>query len=167
MGCHPVVADERLFPNYKEQIRFAALTLDDLGLCHYGECSIILNTPMICHRATVLHENAASWVRRHTGISPLPTGYRATWADRCKLAVAKLANQFLPGTTIDSFSHLLLKNGSGGNDEFIEVHIWGPMTRRTFALVIVSQAVAKSSPGLVETMSVQLTIAGVPLGVQL
>jgi len=35
-------ADSALFPNYKEEIRFGALSLDGLGISNYGECFIIL-----------------------------------------------------------------------------------------------------------------------------
>jgi len=33
------VADEAMFPGYKEEVRFGALTLDGLGLSNYGDFS--------------------------------------------------------------------------------------------------------------------------------
>ena len=52
-----VFADDALFPGYKEQIRFAALSLDGKGLSSYGECTLILRDHMIAHRASVLEGN--------------------------------------------------------------------------------------------------------------
>jgi hypothetical protein len=53
-----VIADSALFPNYKEEIRFGALSLDGLGVSNYGECFIVLRTDMIAHRASVFEENS-------------------------------------------------------------------------------------------------------------
>src|SRR5271165_2963285 len=41
----------------KREIHFAALSLDDLGLTNYGDCSITLRTEMIAHRTTIFEEN--------------------------------------------------------------------------------------------------------------
>ena len=49
-------ADSALFPNYKEEIRFGALSLDGFGISNYGECFIILRTDMIAHRASVFEK---------------------------------------------------------------------------------------------------------------
>ena len=161
------VAGERLFPNYKRDIRFAALALDDIGLDHYGDCSITLNTPMIAHRASVFHENSSSWADQHMGAPKLPKGYRAVWDDRTKLAVAKLGHQLVQGVGRGSFGRLVLKAGKDGNDELIEVHVWGPMTRRTFALVLVSRETYRSAANLVDGLAEKLAEASVPLGVRL
>jgi len=43
-----------------------------------------------------------------------------------------LAAQFKPETTADEFPQLLLRQGaSSEDDDFVEVHIWGPMTIRS------------------------------------
>lgn len=130
------VADEALFSGYKEHIRFAALSLDGSGLMNYGKCFIILRTEMIAHRASVFEENSVLFME-HQDIGmkdahKLPHGYRATWENRGKLCIAKLAAK-IDGTTLpDAYSGLLLQQGrTSEEDDFVEVHIWGPMTIRT------------------------------------
>jgi len=130
------LTDEALFPGYKEHIRFAALTLTSQGLVNFGECSFVLKSGMIAHRASVFEENSVRWMERH-GIRvaeahDLPRGYRAPWDDRGKLAVAKLGSRIDDTTSPTEFSEILLENGAtSGTDDFVEVHIYGPMTIRT------------------------------------
>jgi hypothetical protein len=136
------LADTVLFPNYKEQMRFGALSLDGRGLPNYGECSIVLREKMIADRASVFEENSALFVERHdikiSRKPNLPKGYRATWAERAKLGVAKLHGKIDSATTPDKYSQILLKPGaSSGDDDFIEAHIFGPMTVLTMERVIV------------------------------
>ncbi|HSN86294.1 MAG TPA: hypothetical protein VL025_06015 [Thermoanaerobaculia bacterium] len=125
------VADEKLFPFYKDQIRFAALSLDGAGLPHYGEASFVFRESMIAHRASVYEENSALFLKRHA-YQP-PPGHRATWAERAKLAVAKLAGEVDAVATAERFADLLLGAGaaSAEDDRFVEVHIWGPLSIRT------------------------------------
>jgi hypothetical protein len=109
---------------------------------------------MIAHRATVFEQNSAIWAAKHVrervrGGSPpetiMPAGHRATWADRGRLGVAKLADRLQPGQDATAIAPILFEPGhSGGDDEFIEVHIWGPMTRRTIEAV----AIKPEQPGL-------------------
>lgn len=130
------VADEALFSGYKEQIRFAALSLDGVGLMNYGKCFIILRTEMIAHRASVFEENSVLFMD-HQNImmrdaDKLPHGYRATWENRDRLCVAKLAAKIDAATLPDAYSGLLLRQGTTSEeDDFVEVHIWGPLTIRT------------------------------------
>jgi hypothetical protein len=124
------LADETLFPGYKEEIRFAALTLDGKGVSSYGECSFVLRNSMIAHRASVFEENSVLFLKRHS--YNLPAGHRASWEGRAKLCVAKLANAIEPSTPESQFPALMLRSGADSqNDDFVEVHIWGPMSLRT------------------------------------
>jgi hypothetical protein len=139
------IADTLLFPGYKQEIRFAALSLDGIGLSNYGECSIVLRDEMIAHRASVFEENSVIFMKRHNvdvwGWEPgkLPKGYRATWDERAKLTAAKLAEKIDAGTTSDQYSAILLRQGATSEeDEFVEVHIWGPMTALTIERIIVT-----------------------------
>jgi len=51
--------------------------------------------------------------------------------------VAKKASELQPNTDPAEFPTLLLQQGATSeDDDFIEVHIWGPMTRRTFERVV-------------------------------
>ena len=136
------LADTVLFPKYKEEMRFGALSLDGHGLPNYGECSIVLREEMIADRTSVFEENSALFVERHNikiSRKPnLPKGYRATWAERAKLGVAKLYGRIDSTTTPDKYSRILLRAGATSeSDDFIEVHIFGPMTVLTMEQVIV------------------------------
>jgi hypothetical protein len=131
------VADEALFPGYKEEIRFGALTLDSRGVSSYGGCHLILRTDMVQHRATAFEENSTMWMKHHdikmAEADNLPRGYRSTWDDRDKLGVAKLAINLAPTTRSEEFSSILMKQAASSDaDEFIEVHICGPLTIRSF-----------------------------------
>jgi hypothetical protein len=103
---------------------------------NYGKCFIILRTEMIAHRASVFEENSVLFMK-HQGIAmedahELPRGYRATWENRGQLCVAKLAAKIDGATLPDAYSGLLLQQGkTSEEDDFVEVHIWGPMTIRT------------------------------------
>lgn len=137
------LADGALFPGYKKDIRFAALTLDDRGVSNYGPCSILLRTGMIAHRATVFEENSTVFME-HQGIKlgeadHLPCGYRATWENRHKLCLAKLYNEIREGMGPADYAAVLIKQGATtGDDQFIEVHIWGPLTARTMEQVTIN-----------------------------
>ncbi|HZT59098.1 MAG TPA: hypothetical protein VFA21_10770 [Pyrinomonadaceae bacterium] len=144
-------ADETLFPYYKDKIRFAALTLDGKGLPGYGECFIVLRTEMIEHRASAFEENSLLFFSKHfkTGIDEetrLPRGYRATWGERGKLCVAKLAGGIDGATTPDAYSGLLLRQGPRPEeDDFVEVHVWGPMTIRTVERVSFNKPTSRTA----------------------
>ncbi|HXU30658.1 MAG TPA: hypothetical protein VN851_08795 [Thermoanaerobaculia bacterium] len=135
------IADEALFPGYKESIRFAALTLDGEGVASYGGdepdgfCFLVLRSEMIAQRATVFEDNSTLVYERHG--SPLPPGLRAAWEDRGKLAVAKLSDSFTADTLEERFPGILLQQASTSEGErFVEVHIWGPMSVRTVERVL-------------------------------
>jgi len=144
------VADGALFPGYKKHIRFGALSLNGLGLANYGECFLVLRESMISHRATVFEENSVLFMDKHdiqmSEAHRLPPGFRALWVERSKLCVAKLADELAQDTKRGTFQEILLKEGRmSANDSFVEAHIWGPMTARSFERVIVSQPKKKSS----------------------
>jgi hypothetical protein len=131
------IADTVLFPHYKKDIRFGALSLDGIGVLNYGSCSITLRDEMISHRASVFEENSARFVERQG--TKIPKGYRAAWNDRSRLCVAKLSGEIDSATGSDKYSGLLLRQGtSSDDDEFVEVHIWGPMTVLTMEKVIIT-----------------------------
>jgi len=161
------VVDSALFPNYKEHIRFAALSLNGVGLSNYGEYSIALRSDMIAHRATVFHENSIVFMK-HQGIKvaevdKLPPGYRATWAERGKLCVAKLYGSIDASTPPDEYCTLLLRQGkTSAEDDFVEVHIWGLMTVRTIEQVTLTNPRAVSR-ATIKTINAKLTKANVRL----
>ncbi|HSS50342.1 MAG TPA: hypothetical protein VLX28_15500 [Thermoanaerobaculia bacterium] len=154
------IADEALFPGYKEKIRFAALSLDNLGLFNYGDCSLVLTDAMIAHRASVYHENSALFLRRHS-FEP-PVGYRAVWRDRARLCIAKLADRLQVFTPARDFAALLLRQGdTSEQDQFIEVHIWGPLSVYCLAKVSIAKRFSSRSPALFRAVRELLHHAGV------
>jgi len=158
------LADEALFSGYKEKIRFAALSLDGLGLPHYGECTLVLREELIAHRASLLEDNSALLMKRLA--YNLPEGWRAAWPDRAVLCVAKLTERLQPGTQEAEFAALLLRPGARPeDDEFVEVHIWGPMSSWTFARVVLSHPATgrKLSKVRVKALRARLASAGITL----
>ncbi|MEN3325218.1 MAG: hypothetical protein V7638_25 [Acidobacteriota bacterium] len=141
------LTDTALFPHYKEHIRFAALSLDGVGLSSFGFCSIELRDDMIGHRASVFNENSVLFMERH-GVKvsrkrDLPKGYRAVWGERGKLCTAKLAASIDSTTASNQYSRLLLAQGaSPETHKFVEVHIFGPMTVLTMAKIKVTSVKA-------------------------
>lgn len=138
-------ADEALFPRYKKEIRSAALTLDDLGPLGYGAWSITLRTPMIERRASVFEENSLIFIKARKvtidGADAMFRGYRASWSDRIKLCIAKLAGALSPATKPGDFAGLLLRQVHGtGTEEFVEVHIWGSLTMRAAEKIVLTKS---------------------------
>jgi hypothetical protein len=130
-------ADAALFPGYERNIRFAALSLDRTGVRNYGACSMTLRADYIAHRSTVFEENSAVFVKRFQvgKLQKALLGQRASWKDRGKLAVAKLGagSQLGPSTQETDLPGLFLRQGAtSADDDFIEVHVHGPMSIRTF-----------------------------------
>jgi hypothetical protein len=155
------LTDTLLFPQYKKEIRFGALSLDGVGLANYGPCSIVLRDDMISHRASVFEENSVLFME-HQGVSisrntSLPKGYRASWDQREKLCVAKLFRKIDSGTTSDKYSGILLKQGANSeDDEFVEVHIWGSMTVLTMERVVITPPQSSKRATIIRAIKAKL-----------
>jgi hypothetical protein len=127
-----------LFGDYAEQIRYAALSLDGAGLKSYGPYALKLREVAIDDRASLLEDNSYVFVENHDIWPPkkIPLGYRATWGERHKLAVAKLSKQVSASTTEPEHPKILLSSaGARGTDEFIEVHIYGGFDNKAIEAV--------------------------------
>jgi hypothetical protein len=164
------VTDEAIFAGYKKEIRFAALSLNGFGLSNYGECSLVLKDEMIAHRSSVFEENTVLWMEhlnvKVSAVDRLPKGFRATWQERGKLACAKLAGRITPETNPESFPHLLLSQGeTSADDDFIEVHIWGPVSARTLECVNVTSVTRDGTLAILEALREKLGRLGIPVDV--
>jgi hypothetical protein len=160
------LADAALFPGYEKHIRFAALTLDGIGLFNYGGCSISLRTDLISHRASVFEKNSILFIElRGSSLlkgKPMVRGYRATWDQRNKLCVAKLYKKIASSTLPAQYSNVLLHQGvTSKEDDFIEVHIWGPMTVRTIAQVVFTPTSDPASRVIIKALTEKLLKTGV------
>jgi hypothetical protein len=135
------VADEILFPGCRDAIRFAALSINGLGPSTYGDAHLTLKDEMISFRSTVFVKNSAQFVKQYTGttagaIALMPT-FRATWEDKGKLSFAKLEPLLEGRDPVLQISKLLLVDvGQVGEEEFIEVHIYGPLTINAVSSVV-------------------------------
>lgn len=106
----------------------------------YGQYNIELRENTISDRASVLEENGIKFVQDSHGIvagRPVPPGYRACWRKRNTLAAAKLHSRLDSGTNAGHFPRILLDPGTGNDDDdFVEVHIYGPINRWSIQRVI-------------------------------
>lgn len=164
------VTDDALFPGDRRDIRFGALSLDGGGLSNYGDCTLVLKDDMIAHRASVFEENSVMFMNhldiRMSEAADLPVGYRATWSDRGKLSVVKIAESVNADTDASHFPALLLTEGITSNDDnFVEVHIWGPMTAHTLDRVIVRGSAARSGHAILGALTERLGRLGVGIEV--
>lgn len=127
-----------LFGSYGAEIRYAALSLDGRGVVSYGPYAMQLSDVAIAKRATLLEENSFDFVETYA-MRPgdvIPPGYRSTWQDRHKLVVAKLSERIKETTSPDAHPSLVLSSeGNYDDDDFIEVHIYGPFNPRAVAAV--------------------------------
>ncbi len=163
-------ADDALFPGYKDDIRFSALSLDGLGLFTYGECSVVLKDNMIAHRASVLEENSVMFMETHnismSQAHTLPRGYRATWAERGKLCAIKATSDISPHTQRKHFAGILLRHGkTTADDKFVEVHIWGPISSHTFDRVIVKRPKGRANRVTLKALQEDLANSGIKVEV--
>jgi len=130
------VADELLFPNYRDYISFAALSLDGVGCSYYGTVHLVLADFAIRQRATVFEENSLLYsYRNRLGVhKELEPGHRATWVMRDHLAAVKLEPKLDPHMTAADFAGLLLSRPHRYDSDMIEVHIYerlnGPSIRK-------------------------------------
>ena len=158
------IADATLFPLYEKRIRFAALSLDGIGVQRYGDCSLVLREDLVADRTTVFEENSAVFVRAQG--PRVPSGRRATWDQRALLCVAKLASAIHAGTTPSDFPGLLLHQGATlEEDRFVEVHIWGSLTARTCERVILVPKGRKPGQAFRKALRWRLAAVGVDLEV--
>ena len=95
---------------------------------------------MVDHRTTLFESNCLTY-RQKNGIpldlEDLVPGLRCTWDQRAMLVVAKYSRDIERSTTADQFQSVIMRIGSSGDDdEFIEAHIWGPLSRGSIDRVV-------------------------------
>ena len=159
-------ADQSWFPDYHKELRFAALTLDGTGLSNYGDCTIVWRENMIAHRASVAEENTTTFMVRRKipfdEIDRVPKGHRATWPDRSLLCVAKLADRITESTEAEDHQGILLKKGlATEDDDFVEVQIWGSLSRRSMESVVLSRPSRRGARAILQDLREKLAKVGV------
>ncbi|MEN9866578.1 MAG: hypothetical protein RL748_2168, partial [Pseudomonadota bacterium] len=68
------MVEAEVFGTLGSRIRYAALSLDGIGLRSYGSCSMVLRQQLCSNLATLTEENTFELVKHHQGT---PSGYRA------------------------------------------------------------------------------------------
>lgn len=117
--------DAKLFPDYFDEISFAALTIDGRGVRHYGRVFLVLATDKIRDRSSVFERNSFHAVENLKMNEPVPEGCRATWERRASLAAAKLGGAVQAGMSQSQMSELLLSRDDSDTADFVEVHFFG------------------------------------------
>lgn len=145
----------------KRLIHFAALSPDEQGVSNYGDCSITLRTELISHRTSLLEQNMLTFFKEQCAdywkTERIRPGYRATWEDRARLAVAKLADRVESATGDGQFPTILLTRGATtADDDFIELHILGNMTARTMEKVVLNRRPPNAKPSLLKALKHKL-----------
>lgn len=159
--------DALLFPYYADHIRFAALTIDGRGVPGFGSMSLTLKESTIRERASVFEENSIEFIRRHRIVpgDVLPLGYRAPWSMRDSLAIAKLEEKIQPTADTREFPGILLTSVDGA-DDFVEVHVYGPIHRRGIARLSGATPRKKADKVLFESVKKKLQEVGAEIEVQ-
>jgi len=144
----------RLFPMYGEHVHYAALSPDGRGLASYGTGAIAVRWDVtdayLDRRASLLEENSFTFYDHH-GLggrgAVIPPGYRATWKDRAKLVVAKLAARLTAATGEDRLAGLLLQaGGTRADDDYIEIAIYADTGLDTVDVNMVTRQRAPTTP---------------------
>jgi hypothetical protein len=154
-----------LFPFYFTEIRFACLSLDGRGVSYYGGYCVTLKDASIRDRASVFEENCVVFMRGRRIADPLPVGYRAGWAKRGRLAVAKLGSKVSSRTLIGDFPSLLV-NAAQAEPDFVEVHIFGPVNRRAIARVVGMIPSRRQDKALLKSLKRKLGEVGAVLEIE-
>jgi hypothetical protein len=158
--------DGTLFPNYHKKIVFAALSLDNLGPTAWGAYALVLKEKMIFQRASIFEENSFHFCHKHGIVAgdQIPPGYRAVWVERDRLAMAKLHDRLQATTRPDEYPAILLhRTPDPRDDDFIEVHIWGPIHRTAIERVVGPKPKNREDWVLWNRLATKLTEVGATL----
>lgn len=123
-------------------IVYAALALDDVGVASYGDVSVVLRTKRIENRTTFFEKDTlvlfSELIRKGWLVDEIiPSGHCGTWDERSKMAVIKHGAEVEPSHQNTDLAALILKSdGSGTNDEFIELHIFNKVNPAAFEKVV-------------------------------
>jgi hypothetical protein len=118
----------------------------------------------IANRATVFEENPFVFCERHRVIAGrrAPLGFRATWAARDELAMAKLVDKLNTATEPKDYPSILLDQATSRADaDFIECHIYGPIHPNSLERVVGPKPKARHDQIIWRSVSNALRKSGV------
>jgi len=115
------------------QLHYACLSIDGNGLVRYGECSVELAGSMIAHRASCFGGNTAIvFFENHSFSASL----RCAWNSRGVICASVFGGEIEESTAKTDYPGIIVVNAPQPQDDrFIEVHVFGPITTRTFKAV--------------------------------
>lgn len=156
------VVDAMFFPHYHRQICFAALSLNERGPMGYGDHCMVLRTAFVANRASTFEENTYVFAQKHQLVATesVPPGYRASWDDRARLAVAKLESAIGPGTTDHQFPEVLLDSTGKRDGDLVEVHIYDTIHRRAIEKVVGPRFVKRGDGPIIASVKRKLVDIG-------
>jgi len=116
-----------------DKLHYASLSIGETGLTSYGKCLVKLSEPMIAHRASCFEGNTAVLYKRQRSFDSC---LRSTWPERNRICTAVFGEKIDDDTEYNDFPTILVDVAENRvDDQFIEVHIFGPMTAKTFESV--------------------------------
>lgn len=125
---------------------------------------MVLKEQAIARRATVFEENSLVFARNrfHAAGFPPPAGFTAAWGNRALLGIAKLAQRVESGMDEDDLASLVLtQTGLTDGDNFLEVHIYGPLHRSAVACITGKIPRNRTDRVMVLRMQRELEAAGI------
>lgn len=141
-----------------DKLHYACLSLDGRGLESYGDCTVVLADNMIAHRASCFEGNTAVIFAQNHDFSQF---LRSDWQSRNKMCLAVGGDRIGASTVENDFPGILVECGKEAvDDRFIEVHVFGPMTAKTFRSVKID-ATSHSSRQQVLSEAVQEKLTGI------
>jgi hypothetical protein len=139
-----VESDNVVFGAYMDQICCCALSLTSTGAWGYGSYHLTLKIEMIESPLAFTQYNTYHYQKwfdelvhsdGHKYWHEKP-GFRAEWSRRAQLAVAKHAGDLRVNPRRADFGGILLKStGTRAEEDFIEGHIYGPLSREAISMV--------------------------------
>lgn len=151
-----------VFPNFDKQIRFAALTISDVGQAAYGACSVVLKESAIASRSSVFEFPLFDFAKRGQLLGQdIPVGHRATWENRGKLVCAKLGDH-CQNLTDEQMADLILPTPTDTQSDCVEVHIFESINLHSISHVTITQPTQRADEVLQEFLLEQLIEKKIP-----
>lgn len=120
-----------------EQLHYACLSIEGVAL-NYGDCIVTLASSMAAHRVSCFEGNTAVLYHQNRNFD---AQLRSNWDNRHEICVAMFAGDILSGATRVDFPTILVQKGKTPlEDRFVEVHLFGPITVRTFEHVHIDRS---------------------------
>lgn len=112
-----------------DQLHYAALSLEGKGL-NYGPCFVTLADDKVAHRSSCFEGNTAVLYHKHHNFDNL---VRSDWENRHEICVVMFGLQLTTNSCAGDFSSIIVQPAAKQIDDlFVEVHVFGPITIRTF-----------------------------------